>query len=451
MVNNDNITKDGQDETPEPVPFWSPHLRGVRAQVVRKLALMILFLCVFIVGVLSLYWAILFREENNLPALKVWVVDFDGQIEPYHSSGSRPLVGPVIISVATQIIQNITGTLGFTIKPPADFGNDPFAVRQSIYDEKAYAAIIVNANATTLLRQAIVQGNTSYDPFGAAQVITISARDQTTYPIYISTPLFEFQITALTAFGQQWASELAANSSLDFSRVPQAVNPGIGFTNIDLRPFTPPVATPAVTIGLIYLIVIAFFSFPFMMPIHSIYINQRYPLRISHMIVWRILSTVVAYFFLSLCYSIVSLAYRIPLSNHPAPDTESASNPNAYGKGSFVVFWMLNWVGMAALGFPSENMGMILGSPWNALWLIFWIITNVATGFYSLDLAPGFFAWGYVWPLHRIVEGSRTILFDTHSRIGLDFGVLFGWAGVSVALFPFAAMFMRWKKKKGMS
>lgn len=52
---------------------------------------------------------------------------------------------------------------------------------------------------------------------------------------------------------------------------------------------------------------------------------------------------------------------------------------------------------------------------------------------------------------YSVVEGSRTILFDTHSRIGLDFGVLFGWAGVSVALFPFAAMFMRWKKKKGMS
>ncbi|GAD95748.1 conserved hypothetical protein [Paecilomyces variotii No. 5] len=427
-------TKDGPEEAPKPVPFWSPHLKGVRAQVTQKWAQTIVFLCVFVVGILSLYWAILFRVENNLPALKIWVVDFD-----------------VVISVATQIIQSTTRRLGFTIKSPADFGNDPMAVRQSVYDEKAYAAIIVNANATTLLREAVLQGNTSYDPSGAAQVITISARDQTTYPTYISTPLFEFQFSVLTAFGQQWASELANNASLDLSRVPQAVNPGIGFTNIDLRPFIPPVATPAVTIGLIYLIVISFFSFPFRMPIHSKYINHRYPLRLSHLMIWRILSTMAAYFFLSLCYSIVSLAYLIPFSNCPASDTEPASNSNAYGKGSFVVFWMLNWMGMSALGLPSENMGMILGPPWNALWLIFWIITNVSTGFYSLDLAPGFFAWGYAWPLHRIVEGSRTILFDTHSRIGLDFGILFAWVGISIALFPFAAMFMRWKKKKGMA
>ena len=62
---------------------------------------------------------------------------------------------------------------------------------------------------------------------------------------------------------------------------------------------------------------------------------------------------------------------------------------------------MLNWVGMAALGFPCENMAMILGFPWSSFFLIFWVITNVATAFYAIDLAPGFYKWGYAWPLHR--------------------------------------------------
>jgi hypothetical protein len=124
-------------------------------------------------------------------------------------------------------------------------------------------------------------------------------------------------------------------------------------------------------------------------------------LKVPHWIIWRILSAITAYFFLSLFYSLVSLAFQIPFSNKPAPDTLPANNPNAYGQGSFVVFWMLNWVGMAALGFPCENMAMVLGFPWSSLFLIFWVITNVATGFYALDLAPGFYAWGYAWPLHR--------------------------------------------------
>jgi hypothetical protein len=41
-------------------------------------------------------------------------------------------------------------------------------------------------------------------------------------------------------------------------------------------------------------------------------------------------------------------------------------------------------------------------------------------------------------------------LFGTHSRIGLDFGVLFAWVGVSILFFPFAAFVMRWKVKRGM-
>jgi hypothetical protein len=43
------------------------------------------------------------------------------------------------------------------------------------------------------------------------------------------------------------------------------------------------------------------------------------------------------------------------------------------------------------------------------------------------------------------VEASRTILFDIHSRIGLNFGVLFAWAAVNTAFFPLCCYFMRWK------
>ena len=40
------------------------------------------------------------------------------------------------------------------------------------------------------------------------------------------------------------------------------------------------------------------------------------------------------------------------------------------------------------------------------MWLVFWVISNVATGFYSLDLAPAFYKWGYAWPLHNRKQSS---------------------------------------------
>lgn len=76
-------------------------------------------------------------------------------------------------------------------------------------------------------------------------------------------------------------------------------------------------------------------------------------------------------------------------------------------------------------------------------------VPDSSTGVFLADTitAPGFYHFGYAWPLHYIVEGSRQILFNLHSRIGLDFGVLIAWGAVNTLLFPFACYFMRWKSK----
>ncbi|KAJ5701191.1 hypothetical protein N7488_008739 [Penicillium malachiteum] len=435
---------------PAPVGFFDSSLNDVRKQVFFLWSRTVLILCIFVLGVLSLFWGSQYNTESNYPNLHVWVVDFDGLVDPYITNDT--IVGPVVTNVTKKYEASSGLHLGYHIKSAADFDYNPWNVRQAIYDEHAYAAVIVNPNATSLLRSAITTDNTTYDPTGAIETVIISARDESTYYTYILPDLAILQNMVLAEFGPLWARDLIS-SSTNLSSIPaQVINPGIGFTSVDLRPFAPAVAAPAVTIGLIYLIIISFFNFPFLMPVHGLFMKPdgHPPLKVPHWLIWRILSSITAYFFLSFFYSLVSLAFQIPFTNSPAPDTISANNANAYGRGSFVVFWMLNWVGMAALGFPCENMAMVLGFPWSSFFLIFWVITNVATGFYSLDLESPFFRWGYAWPLHRIVEALRTILFGTHSRIGLDFGVLFAWIAVSLAFYPVATFIMRWKMKRGL-
>jgi hypothetical protein len=268
-------------------------------------------------------------------------------------------------------------------------------------------SVIINANATALLQDAVTNGKTSYDPMGAAQVIYVEARDETTVNDYIMPLLEEFQTMVTASFGKMWAGEVlsrAAQSStimFNIQAEPQAVNPAIGFSTFNLRPFYPPVAIPAITIGLIYLIIISFISFSFYLPINMMFIQRERPLHFYQLIIWRWIATLTAYLFLSLFYSLISLAFQIPFSSGPAPHTEVANPATAYGKGSFPVYWMVDFVGMKALGLACENVAMVVGMPYTSFWLIFWVITNVSTSFHSITLAPGFYRWGYAWPLHH--------------------------------------------------
>ena len=378
---------------------------------------------------------------ENYNALGVYVVDFDG-LAPY-DTGGPPLLGPM---VTKQIDAQITLVepsnhikltdppphLGYELRPPSMFNNDPMQVRQAVYNQDAWAAIIINSNATALLRAAVATGNTSYDPLGAAQVVYVQARDETTTNDHIMPTLDALQTTITSMFGKMWTQMVLQNASdpivlANIQKVPQALSPAIGFSIFNLRPFTPAVATPAVTIGLICtcspefakteltecvdLIIISFFSYSFYLPIHMKFVSPEGhpPLVYWQEVAWRWVATITAYLFLSLAYSLLSLAFQIPFSNPAAPATEVANNANEYGRASFVVFWMVNYVGMVALGMASENVTMIIGQPWTALWLIFWVISNVSTAFYEIALEPKFYYWGYAWPLHN----SELTLFKT--------------------------------------
>ncbi|KAL9117285.1 MAG: hypothetical protein Q9187_006181 [Circinaria calcarea] len=257
----------GDEGPPKPVGFWHKDLSNTRLKVFKLWTGITVMLMTFVVAVLSLYWAVLFHADANLNSLIVFVVDFDGQVAPY--LGETPMIGPLITrTTEAQVRENRMPHLGYVTVPPSAYNYDPIQVREAIYGQQAWAAIVINANATTLLRQAVEQGNATYDPLGACQIIYVQARDQTTYYDFVLPQINTLQTEVTSMFGQMWARQVLANTSIprtNLQRVPQALSPAIGFSMFNLRPFQPPTATPTVTVGLIYLIIIAFFSFTFYM------------------------------------------------------------------------------------------------------------------------------------------------------------------------------------------
>ncbi|EXJ76316.1 uncharacterized protein A1O5_00824 [Cladophialophora psammophila CBS 110553] len=392
---NHDAEKNSPETPPLPVCLFDPSIKAVRKELAKEWSLTVLILFCFIICVLSLYWAVLFHVPRNLSTLTVAVVSFDGRIPPFE--GTTPLVGQFVEQLAREQAVLPAYTLGYRVESPDKYSGNPLAVRQAVYDEHAWAAI------------------------------------NTTYSDYIGPQLFEFQINVVSTFGEQWIWNVLSNTSLDaatYSRAPQALNPAIAFSSFDLRLFVPAQATPAVTIGLIYLVIIAFFSFSLFLPVYTKFLVPKGhpPLHFWELVLLRSLMTTATYFLISLAYSLVSLAFLIPFSNdYPHEGATLAKDPDAYGHATLVVYWMLNWV---------------------EIWLVFWVISNVSTAFYAIPLAPGFFQFGYAWPLYHIVNASRTLIIDTHSRIGLNFGALFAWCAVDTTLFPFCRVFMRRKTNK---
>lgn len=262
-----------QDEKPQPVGFWDHRLKHVRREAFSKWILTTAILMAFILGCLSLYWAVFYSVTDNLPALVIYVVDFDGRVAPYDNV--QPLVGPLITGLTEQMVNSNKPHLGYTIVEPSVFGNDPIQVRQAVYDWEAWAAIVINPNATSLLLSAVQTGNASYDPSGACQLIYQDARDDTNWYDFISPQITMFQTQATTLVGETFTGQVLNNATTNSAllanaaRVPQALSPAIGFSMYNLRPFYPYTAIPAVSIGLIYLIIVSFFSFSFYLPIHQ--------------------------------------------------------------------------------------------------------------------------------------------------------------------------------------
>lgn len=243
------------DSNPVPVGFWHPSLRKARHRVFREWVVTTAFLMAFILAILSIYWGVFFKIESRLSHLLVYVVDMDGTA-PFDNTGNAPFVGPTITQLVEKQLASGMPTLGWSIRSGSDFNNDVLEVRQAIYNWDAWAAIIINSNASALLYQAVATGNTSYDPLGACQLVYQDSRDDTNWYDFMLPLISQFMTQATSQVGQHWARMALQNASdpttlANIQAAPQIISPAIGFSEFNLRPFYPYTGIPAVSIGLI--------------------------------------------------------------------------------------------------------------------------------------------------------------------------------------------------------
>ena len=147
-----------------------------------------------------------------------------------------------------------------------------------------------------------------------------------------------------------------------------------------------------------------------------------------HFVVYRILSSVLSFFVISLFFSFPSLAFQVDFTK-------------AFGNSGFLIYWMITFLTMWAVGMANEVMALIcvmVYPPLMGFWMLFWVIINIAPTFAPIALCPEFYRYGYGLPIHNSYEITKVILFDTYKgNLGRSFGIVIAWVVIFTLLLPF--------------
>ncbi|KAF5369660.1 hypothetical protein D9615_010234 [Tricholomella constricta] len=369
--------------------------------------------CLIIISIFAvfpIYWGALWKTpERNLNG---WVVDFDGGI-----------IGQAVVRnlTADSSLSKVT----FTAVSASQFPRGPAELENSLLEQRTWVAVAINPGASDRLQASYSTPNATYDGADAITVFAAEARNENAYRTLIRPSVDESFETISTTFALQAVMQLASTSpdlTALIATSPQTVIKPISFTMDNVAPFNEPVASAVTFVGLIYVLILSFFVVMIAYGARDAAgLNRSLTLR--SLILTRFATAFIAYFIVSLFYSLLTLAFQLDFTRK-------------FGKAGFVVFWMLNWVGMLSVGLALEALITLFTARFIPFFMIIWIIVNVSVCLQPIEVLPVVYRYGYAVPFYNVSHAVRCIVFGTKNQVAMNFGILIAWAAISCLTLP---------------
>ncbi|KAJ7478646.1 hypothetical protein B0H11DRAFT_2173659 [Mycena galericulata] len=408
----------GKPERPFSAQFLdqSSALSAARAIYFKTVVVGVTALGIIVFGVCAIYWGSIYNTPHH--TIPGWVVDFDGGF-----------VGQEVSKIFAGIDAGKDGIV-WEVVSASRFSEGISQLESAVVEEATWVALAINAGASSNLTTALSSIDASYNSSSVLTFIGSEARNELEYRNLI-LPLVSTQLErASRKFALDYARNISlssSNTSALLSIAPQIIIEPISYTIANIRPFDVPVASATTFVGLIYLLILSFF-----MVLISAAARQtsglEHRLTLGSLIRVRLGTSFVGYFFVTLFYTLLSRAFQLPFDRR-------------FGSGGFVIFWMLNWVGMSACGLALESVATLITVRFAPAFLILWIISNMSVAGYALEVLPDVFRVGYAFPFYNVERGVRTIVFNTKNNLGTNFGVLIAWVVLSCITLPFFQWF----------
>lgn len=402
------------------VNLFNESLHQLHLTIILKSGLTLLYMAVLILAILSVFWASMFNRSSRVHNLNIWVIDYD----------NGP-IGHSLVNITEGLAAASPKNLGYQTVTPEQYGKPMSEIEIDINNEVAWGILVIQPNASLRLQNAILN-NTPYDPNQVATLYFSEGRQNNVIDDIILPLIANLNDSWVTTF----KSDLLTNLTTTFNQSqlgalvstnPNIITNPVSINLFNTSPVVGDVSAAILSVGLIFLIIVSFFQIPNFAQIQLLLVGK---VPFYQYMLYRPIFNMLTILMLSLAFSLVSLAFQQDFSGH-------------FGHRGFVIYWMINFMAMWALGGASENIvGVIIAffPPAMGFWLIFWVIINAATGLYPLELCPGVYDIGRALPVHNAQMAIRTVLFGTRNRLGYNFGVLTAWVVVNW-LFSFPSMF----------
>ncbi|KAG8992124.1 hypothetical protein FRB90_001079 [Tulasnella sp. 427] len=438
-------TRLAEDEEQAPVGpqrfqhgFWDPEVAHLRALYMKILGLTVVLLILVMWICFPVFWGSLGETSQHVPNLKGLVINRDGAdgalgqaiVAAFEANSRGEGVAPN---------EHLTWVVAESTSFPT---NDDLAY--AVVEEAAWAAVVVNPSATSLLTSARSSGNSSYDPRTAITFYYNQGRNEIATNSFIvpyTTALLETTLASFNAkYNAEFFASLVSDPGQEFQQAlaaivqaPQTVSQPFSFTPVNLRPYTKTASQAILLVGLtsgrleVVITFIITMTHDFARGVISPFI------RFSSYAKMRVLVPLTLYFPISFSYALVNLPFKL---------TFGAKYSYA---GGFFLFWIFVYMGMSALGLSVEAMITLLTPRFAAYFLVALIIFNVSVSSVPIVLQPGFYRWGYGFPVFNLAQAIRTIIFNTKNKMGLNAGVLLAWIVLSSITIPFFTWLIRRK------
>ncbi|KAI0759545.1 hypothetical protein BD413DRAFT_273447 [Trametes elegans] len=389
--------------------FFSPTFAPLRRSYFTIVGRATLLITVLMWACLPIYWGALVNSASLTGNLEAWFIDRDG---------GRVGQG---MTLAVQKYSPTGPRLNWKFMKPIDVGDDDDVIRM-VLEEQVWVAVVVQANASTHLSAARVNGDQTYDPTTAIKVYYSQARQEIAtgnYIVPLTTQMLQTTTSAYaTSVAQRVFAQIDSNGEPNstalqmIANAPQTISPAISWTMVNLRPYQAPAAQAATLVGNIFLCI-----FAFMITMANSTARTIVSPHMSFLpyLALRLAVPLLAYLPLSLSYTLVNLAFKLPLGTK-------------FGLGAgFMVSWVYIYLGMAALGLSLEAMITILTPRFTPFFLFTLILYNVAPVVLPDELQSPIYSYGTGFPIWNLSQALRTIMFDTNSQLGKNIAVIVAW------------------------